>query len=217
MNNQLILPIAILGVLIAGSFYYFSQPKPMQQETTQPSVTPEVTPETTSQPSTNPITSTSHVTLKTTKGDIVIELYPDKAPVTVANFLKLANSGFYNGVKFHRVIPNFMIQAGDPNTKGDDIASYGMGGPGYTIEDEFTNGLSNTRGMVAMANTGAPHSGGSQFFINVNDNTSLDGGYSVFGKVLSGMDVADAIVSVPRNATNNMPNDPITITSVEVQ
>ena len=205
MNNQIILPIAVLAVLIAGSVYYFSQSKPMQQET---SSMPEA--------SSTPITGAPQVTLKTTKGDIVIELYPDKAPVTVANFLKLASAGFYNGVKFHRVIPNFMIQAGDPNTKGDDVSSYGMGGPGYTIDDEFSNGLSNTRGMIAMANTGAPHSGGSQFFINVKDNTSLDGGYSVFGKVLSGMDVADAIVSVPRNA-NDMPNDPITITSVEVK
>ena len=216
MNNQIILPIIVLAVLIAGSVYYFSQSKPMQQETSQPSVMPSssATPEASSVP---PTTGAPQVTLHTTKGDIVIELYPDKAPITVANFLKLASAGFYNGVKFHRVIPNFMIQAGDPNTKGDDVSSYGMGGPGYTIDDEFANGLSNTRGMIAMANTGAPHSGGSQFFISVKDNSaSLDGGYSVFGKVLSGMDVADAIVSVPRNA-NDMPNDPITITSVEVK
>ncbi|MCE9643145.1 MAG: peptidylprolyl isomerase [Candidatus Andersenbacteria bacterium] len=185
----------------------------MQQETSQPSAIPSASAEASSIPT----TGAPQVTFHTTKGDIVIELYPDKAPVTVANFLKLASAGFYNGVKFHRVIPNFMIQAGDPNTKGDDVSSYGMGGPGYTIDDEFSNGLSNTRGTIAMANTGAPHSGGSQFFINVKDNSaSLDGGYSVFGKVLSGMDVADAIVSVPRNA-NDMPNDPITITSVEVK
>ncbi|OGY37386.1 MAG: hypothetical protein A3E36_02950 [Candidatus Andersenbacteria bacterium RIFCSPHIGHO2_12_FULL_45_11b] len=168
------------------------------------------------QSSTSQQASGQEVTLKTSKGDIVIELYPDKAPATVENFLKLANSGFYNGVKFHRIIPNFMIQVGDPNTKGDDVASYGTGGPGYTIDDEFENGLSNTRGMVAMANTGQPHSGGSQFFINVVDNASLNGGYSVFGKVVSGMDVADAIVNVPRNE-NDLPNDPITITSVEVK
>lgn len=214
MTKELLLPIIVIGVLIAGSVYYFSQSKPMQQETSQPSVMPSVS--ATPEASSVSITGTPQVTLKTTKGDIVIELYPDKAPITVANFLKLANAGFYNGVKFHRVIPNFMIQVGDPNTKGADIASYGMGGPGYTIADEFTNGLSNARGMVAMANTGAPHSGGSQFFINVKDNTSLDGGYSVFGKVLSGMDVADAIVSVPRNASD-MPNDPITVTSVGVK
>lgn len=208
MQKQLILPILIIAVLTGGALYYFSQSKPMQSEVSQSSTTPEA--------SNIPSAGASQITLKTTKGDIVMELYPDKAPATVENFLKLANAGFYNGVKFHRVIPGFMIQAGDPNTKGDDISSYGMGGPGYTIEDEFTNGLSNARGMVAMANTGAPHSGGSQFFINVKDNTSLDGGYSVFGKVLSGMDVADAIVSVPRNASD-MPNDPITVTSVEVK
>ncbi len=197
MTKQLILPISILIIIAIGSIYFFSIKKPMQSPQAQPSGTPTVT-------------------LKTTKGDITIELYPDKAPITVANFLKLANSGFYNGTKFHRVIPNFMIQAGDPNTKGTDISSYGMGGPGYTIDDEFTNGLSNTRGMVAMANTGQPHSGGSQFFINVVDNPSLNGGYSVFGKVISGMDVADAIVAVPRNA-NDLPNDPITIESVQVK
>ena len=205
MNKQLILPIIVLGIILIGSIYFFSK-KPMEQSNIQPSTSP----------SSSAPASGNDVTLKTSKGDIVIELYPDKAPVTVANFLKLATSGFYNGTKFHRIIPNFMIQAGDPNTKGDDVSSYGMGGPGYTIADEFTNGLSNTRGMVAMANTGQPHSGGSQFFINVVDNTSLDGGYSVFGKVVSGMDVADAIVAVPRN-TNDLPNDPIVINSVEVK
>jgi len=198
MNKQLFLPFVILIIIIAGAIYYFSLNKPMEQSSTSQQA------------------SGQEVTLKTSKGDIVIELYPDKAPATVENFLKLANSGFYNGVKFHRIIPNFMIQVGDPNTKGDDVASYGTGGPGYTIDDEFENGLSNTRGMVAMANTGQPHSGGSQFFINVVDNASLNGGYSVFGKVVSGMDVADAIVNVPRNE-NDLPNDPITITSVEVK
>ena len=198
MNKQLFLPFVILIIIIAGAIYYFSLNKPMEQSSTSQQA------------------SGQEVTLKTSKGDIVIELYPDKAPATVENFLKLANSGFYNGVKFHRIIPNFMIQVGDPNTKGDDVASYGTGGPGYTIDDEFENGLSNTRGMVAMANTGQPHSGGSQFFVNVVDNTSLDGGYSVFGKVVSGMNVADAIVNVPRNASD-LPNDPIVIESVEVK
>ncbi len=209
MSNNLILPIVILIIIAAGAIYFFSTKQPMQSSQVQSSSSPV--------PSSSPTAGDPIVTLKTTKGDIVIELYPDKAPVTVANFLKLANSGFYNGTKFHRVIPNFMIQAGDPNTKGVDVSSYGMGGPGYTIDDEFTNGLSNTRGMVAMANTGQPHSGGSQFFINVVDNSAhLDGGYSVFGKVLSGMDVADLIVNVPRNS-NDLPNDPIVINSVEVK
>lgn len=202
LSTQTIISSVLLIILVGGALYYFSHkssPSSMEQSSSsQQAVTGSV------------------VTLKTTKGDIVIQLHPDKAPVSAANFAKLASSGFYNGVKFHRVIPNFMIQAGDPNTKGSDVSTYGMGGPGYTIADEFNNGLSNTRGTVAMANTGRPHSGGSQFFINVVDNSkNLDGGYSVFGTVTSGMDVADAIVSVP--TTGEMPTDPIVIESVEVK
>ncbi|OGY31385.1 MAG: hypothetical protein A3C02_03635 [Candidatus Andersenbacteria bacterium RIFCSPHIGHO2_02_FULL_45_11] len=160
-------------------------------------------------------TGVANVILKTNQGDIGIVLAMDKAPISAGNFLKLATDGFYNKVKFHRVISGFMIQAGDPNTKGDDTASYGTGGPGYTIADEFTNGLPNDRGTIAMANTGRPNSSGSQFFINLVDNAFLNGGYSVFGKVVSGMEVVDAIGKT--QTANEQPVTPIVIESVEVK
>ena len=162
------------------------------------------------------------VTLKTTIGDIVLELYMDKTPITVDNFIKLAKEGFYDGTKFHRVINNFMIQGGDPNSKGDNASIYGQGGPGYTIEDEFISGLSNIRGTISMANTGQPNSGGSQFFINLVDNTNLDfdkqpesSKHPVFGAVVEGMDVIDAIAKVQVSA-GNIPLEPVIIESIVV-
>ena len=133
------------------------------------------------------------VKLETTKGDIIIELYSDM-PITVGNFKELVEKGFYDGVIFHRVIPNFMIQGGDPEGTG-------MGGPGYEIKDEFTheNGNKNNRGTISMANAG-PNTGGSQFFINVNDNNFLDDKHPVFGEVIEGIDIADEIVNSPRDA-----------------
>ncbi|RSK27228.1 peptidylprolyl isomerase [Bacillus sp. HMF5848] len=128
---------------------------------------------------------------------IVMELYPDIAPNTVNNFISLINKGFYDGVIFHRVIPGFMIQGGDPQGTG-------MGGPDYTIKGEFTNNgfennLSHTRGVVSMARTQVPDSAGSQFFIMVADTPQLDGEYAAFGEVTSGMETVDEIVSVERD------------------
>src|SRR3989344_6542446 len=122
----------------------------------------------------NSQTENPMVTVKTNKGDIALELFMDKTPITAGNFAKLAREGFYDNTKFHRVISGFMIQGGDSNTKSDDTSSYGRGGPGYTIQDEFVAGLSHVRGTISMANTGQPNSGGSQFFINVADNVGLD-------------------------------------------
>ncbi len=156
------------------------------------------------------------VTLHTTKGDISIQMLATIAPNTVANFTKLAESGFYNGVKFHRVIAGFMDQAGDPLTKDDSMqARWGTGGPGYTIEDEISSTATNVKGTIAMANTGQPNSAGSQFFINAVDNHFLDGKYTVFGKVISGMDVVEAINKVQTDSSDR-PLQPITITSVSV-
>ena len=126
------------------------------------------------------------------------ELYPDVAPNSVANFIELANSGFYDGVIFHRVIPGFMIQGGDPLGRG-------TGGPGYCIKGEFArngfpNPLRHTRGVLSMARSMMPNSAGSQFFIMVDDAPHLDGQYAAFGKVTEGMETADAIVSTPRDA-----------------
>lgn len=145
-------------------------------------------------------TMTHTVILETTKGTIVIQL-ADDMPITTKNFVKLVNSGFYNGVIFHRVIPHFMIQGGDPTGTG-------RGGPGYTIKDEFTSHNHNIRGTIAMANAG-PNTGGSQFFINVVDNTYLDKKHPVFGKVVQGMDVVDAISNVA--TTNDRPNEEVKI------
>lgn len=168
------------------------------------------------QSATNTTSMNPTVTLKTTKGDIVIALDGKAAPIAVANFVKLAESGFYDGVKFHRVIKGFMDQAGDPLTKDDSAkARWGTGGPGYTIQDEFANGLVNTHGTIAMANTGQPNSSGSQFFINAVDNAFLNGKYTVFGRVTAGLDVVDAINAVPTGA-GDVPVTPVVITKVTI-
>lgn len=163
------------------------------------------------------------VILKTTMGDITLELYMDKTPITAQNFLTLAEDGFYNGTKFHRVINNFMIQGGDPHTKEDDTTLYGRGGPGYTIEDEFVSGLSNLRGTIAMANVGQQNTGGSQFFINLTNNIGLDfdkqpftSKHPVFGQIVGGMDVVDAIAQVAIG-DQDLPLTPVIIEEIVVR
>ena len=138
------------------------------------------------------------VTIEMENGGIIkAELYPEVAPNTVNNFISLINKGFYNGVIFHRVIPGFMIQGGDPKGQG-------IGGPGYSIRGEFTanrfeNNLKHDRGVLSMARTMNPNSAGSQFFVMVAKAPHLDGQYASFGKVIEGMEVADAIVSAKRD------------------
>lgn len=144
---------------------------------------------------------------------IVIELEPKTAPNTVANFISLVEDGFYNGLIFHRVIPGFMVQGGDPDGTG-------MGGPDYSIKGEFSsNGFENTlaheRDVISMARTNDPNSAGSQFFIMVDNATHLDGDYASFGKVIEGMDVVDKIVSVERDG-NDKPSEEQTMKKVEV-
>ena len=140
--------------------------------------------------------------IETNLGKIEVEFFEDKAPGHVKNFKDLAKKGFYDGVTFHRVIPGFMIQGGDPNTKNNDRSNHGMGGPGYSIKAEFNDTL-HKRGVLSMARSQDPNSGGSQFFIVVEDSNFLDGKYTAFGKVLSGMRVADTIVNVPRDPKDN--------------
>jgi peptidyl-prolyl cis-trans isomerase B (cyclophilin B) len=131
--------------------------------------------------------------IETNKGKIVFKFYPDVAPNTVANFVKLANNGFYNGIKFHRVEPGFVIQGGDPLSKDNDPSNDGLGGPGYTIKAEFNN-KPHLTGTVAMARrAGDPDSAGSQFYICLAPQPSLDGKYTVFGQVIEGMDVVRKI------------------------
>ena len=137
-------------------------------------------------------------TIETSFGNIVFKLLPDNAPETVRNFAKLAQSGFYDGTLFHRIIPGFMVQGGDPNTKNSDKSRWGMGGPGYTIKAEF-NSRSHLRGIVSMARATDPDSAGSQFFIVTADSAFLDRQYTVFGEVIEGMNIADKIVSLPRD------------------
>ena len=151
---------------------------------------------------TMPSTEGKTAQLKTNMGDITIEFFPDVAPNHVENFKKLARSGFYDGTTFHRVIPGFMIQGGDPNSKSDNRAIHGTGGPGYTVDAEFSD-VKHERGIVSMARSSDPNSAGSQFFIVVRDSPHLDRQYTVFGKVTSGMDVVDQIVSVPRDPRDN--------------
>ena len=145
--------------------------------------------------------------IETSLGNIEFELLEDVAPGHVQNFKDLANSDFYNGTIFHRVIPGFMVQGGDPNTKSDDRSSHGMGGPGHTIKAEF-NDTPHKRGILSMARSKDPNSAGSQFYIVVKDSAFLDGQYTAFGKVLSGMTVADQIVNAPRDRKDN-PNERI--------
>lgn len=160
------------------------------------------------------------VLMKTNMGDIEIKLYSEESPVTVNNFLNLAKKDFYDGVKFHRVIKNFMVQAGDPLSKDDSMINrWGTGGPGYAIEDEYIVGLSNTRGTISMANSG-PNTGGSQFFINVVNNSGLDwdkepktSKHPVFGEVVVGMDIVDKIATV-ETVSGNKPAEPIIIEDI---
>ena len=143
--------------------------------------------------------------IETNLGTIELKFFPDVAPNHVKNFVDLAKKGFYDGTTFHRVIPGFMIQGGDPNSKNPDKSRHGMGGPGYTVKAEF-NDKPHKRGTLSMARAQDPDSAGSQFFICVADAAFLNKQYTVFGEVISGMNVADKIVNQPRDKRDN-PND----------
>jgi len=142
------------------------------------------------------------VNIETNHGNISFNLLPDLAPETVRNFVTLTKSGFYDGTLFHRVIPGFMIQGGDPNTKNPNMKSqWGMGGPGHNVKAEFSS-RSHLRGIVSMARSTDPNSAGSQFFIVTKDSTFLDREYTVFGEVTDGMDVSDKIVSLDKDSND---------------
>ncbi len=165
----------------------------------------------------------SQAEFETNMGNFTIKLFSDQMPITVSNFLNLANSGYYDGIKFHRVMKDFIIQAGDPLTKDDAQKRYwGTGGPGYSISDEFVEGLSNLKGTIAMANSG-PNTGGSQFFINLNDNTYLDfdkqpltSQHPVFGQVIDGFDIVEKISQVETDY-NDCPLEEVIINKINLK
>jgi peptidylprolyl isomerase len=226
----LIIIFAICGILIAGISLWVGEPAP-EIELTSTEDNEEVLPAPL-QPeqlaaydvdvtnNMNPI-----AVLQTNQGTIEVELYEDVMPITAGNFAKLVNEGFYNGIKFHRVINGFMIQGGDPITKTTEVMRYGTGGPGYSIPDEHIAGakLSNVRGSLSMANSG-PNSGGSQFFINLVDNTNLDfdkeplsSKHPVFGQVVAGMEVVDAIAQVAVTPGSNLPLEEVVIETATIR
>ena len=154
--------------------------------------------------------------LHTSAGEIDIRFFPDVAPNHVRNFIDLAEKGFYNGTKFHRVIPGFMIQGGDPNTVSGSPATWGTGNSGKNVAAEFSS-VKHQRGIVSMARSpGDLNSASSQFFIVTTDAPSLDGQYSVFGQVTKGMDIADKIVNAPRDGQDR-PNNPATIEKIVIR
>ena len=146
--------------------------------------------------------SETRAIIETSLGNIDLKFFPDVAPNHVSNFVELAKKRFYDGTTFHRVIPRFMIQGGDPNSKNPDRSKHGMGGPGFTIKAEF-NDKPHKRGTLSMARAGHPDSAGSQFFICVADSFFLDKQYTVFGEIVSGIEVVDKIVGQPRDKNDN--------------
>jgi len=217
--------VALLAAVVVAGIVYVLRPWE-QSDIPSTAVTPEASPiDNTEQwpPPTptslaslvRPIDQVVHVTLKTTKGDIAVELDGPKAPLTVGNFVTLAEQDFYDKTVFHRVIPDFMIQGGDPLSRDPQLrARYGTGGPDYQIRDEI-NDRKLVRGSLAMANSG-PNTNGSQFFIVVAEATPhLDGRHTNFGTVTEGMDVVDAIVNAERDQADN-PLERIEITDVVV-
>lgn len=217
MPRIIVAGILILAVLSAGGWiYYTHRPEPVPQNTeTQTQNTDTALQTQTPGTTTKDTNKIMNATFHTNKGDIVLELSPDATPTTVANFLKLAQSGFYNGTKFHRVIKGFMIQGGDPLTKDDTLAAqWGTGGPGYKFDDEIHAENKNNTGTISMANAG-PNTNGSQFFINVANNNFLDTKHTVFGKVVSGMDVVQAIENTP-TGQGDKPVSPVIIETVTV-
>ena len=222
-TKHIILP-TIVALLVCGAVYWF-----FVRDTNEVIKTFEPATQTTStqttgvveKPITNQINPVENkkimnATLHTSMGDITIEFNPSTTPNTVENFIKLAESGFYDGTKFHRVIKGFMNQGGDPFSKDDSkIAEWGTGGPGYKFNDELTPSNSNDVGTISMANSG-PNTNGSQFFINAVPNHGLDTKHTVFGKVTSGLDVVMAINNTPTDSSDR-PITPVVIQSITLK
>ena len=202
MPKGVIIVFIILIILVFGLIFFWGQPAEEPVATPQEIETPIIKEDEplAINPTEQPIMNTA--IFKTNFGEITLELYPEKAPKTVENFVKLAQSGFYNGTLFHRVIKDFMIQGGDPNTKSEpkNWAIHGTGGPNYKFEDEF-NDVKIVNGVLAMANSG-PNTNGSQFFIVTAPATPwLDGKHTAFGRVTAGLDIVEKIEAVATDKT----------------
>lgn len=215
-----IFPIIFVAVLLAGcgtqknTINYYGDESSRPQGATTENASPTTTMNVPEQINQQLAKEYSGATLVTNYGKIEVEFYPE-SPITVSNFLTLAQKGFYDGTLFHRVIPNFMIQGGDPNSKNADRSTHGMGGPGYQFDDEFNN-HKLVRGSLAMANAG-PNTNGSQFFIVTAESTPwLDGKHINFGHVTAGMDVVDKIEKAKTDA-NDHPVDDIKIEKIELK
>jgi len=233
MNTQKIIVAVVCAlVLVLGGYWIFTSEKSGDVKNTQ---------ETTLTISGSPTTDTSpikteavkqetetninktetnkkimYATLNTNKGNITLELFTETTPETVANFIKLAESGFYDGTKFHRVMKGFMSQGGDPLSKDDSkMAQWGTGGPGYKFKDEINTNNSNQTNTISMANSG-PNTNGSQFFINAQNNDFLNTKHTVFGRVVDGTDIALAINSVA-TVPGDRPVDPVIIQSITLK
>lgn len=209
---------AVLGGVVVLILIFTLTGKSNTNNQTMNENTQQVATTTEEQATTTPVVESKGTTavFTTNQGTFSLSLETEKAPKTVANFVKLAQEGFYNGQRFHRVIEGFMIQGGDPLSK--DVANkamWGTGGPGYKFADEFGQGLSNVVGTISMANAG-PNTNGSQFFINTNDNVFLDGKHAVFGKVSSGMDVVMKLSQVPTDSSDKPVQD-VVIEKVEIK
>ncbi|TSC69690.1 MAG: Peptidylprolyl isomerase [Parcubacteria group bacterium Gr01-1014_56] len=206
----------VVGLLVVGFGAYWVLGTSSVDLATSPTATTTAQTNTSAPNTPEPISSNNkfmQATLHTTKGDIVIELFEADAPNTVANFVKLAQAGFYDGTKFHRVIKDFMIQGGDPLSRDDSQAArWGTGGPGYNFADEIRANNHNNIGTISMANAG-PNTNGSQFFINVASNNFLDTKHTTFGKVIKGLEVVEAIENTPTGA-NDRPVEAMVINSI---
>ncbi len=226
MKKIFILIILIIAAIVLDSFIKTNteirEQGDVAQETTQVSSQnqSETSSEAVSEQETETDTNQEQETMKaiftTNQGTFEIELFNELAPNTVDNFVKLAESGFYSGVKFHRVIKGFMIQGGDPNTKDDELMDvWGTGGPGYTFDDEIHAENRNVIGSISMANAG-PNTNGSQFFINTADNDFLDTKHTVFGKIVAGMDVITTIENT-ETGFRDVPVEPMIIESITIE
>jgi peptidylprolyl isomerase len=223
MNKTSMYAVA-LAIIIIGGLWYFLDRKgnnglaSVNQTDSYSTSTGSTAPNTTVAPAQVPINNQNImlVTFHTNKGEIAIELFAKEKPKTVENFVKLAKAGFYDGVKFHRVIKDFMIQGGDPLSKDDSKKDlWGTGGPGYSFNDEIGSSNRNDIGTISMANAG-PNTNGSQFFINVANNNFLDTKHTVFGKVTKGMNVVEAIEATAVGA-NDRPVEAMVINKITVE